>query len=55
MYRDELMRVFVDVEDTQRNRDFFLRFREGVGQRAKKRFFTLNKWRSKSDNLVHRL
>jgi len=30
VYRDELMRVFVDVEDTQQNRDFFLELRERV-------------------------
>ena len=28
VYRDELMRIFVDVADTQENRDFFLQFRE---------------------------
>ena len=33
LYRDELMRVFVDVEDTQQNRDFFLQFRERVRSR----------------------
>ncbi len=26
VYRDELMRAFVDVADTQQNRDFFLHF-----------------------------
>ena len=30
VYRDELMRIFVDVEDTQPNRDFFRQFRERV-------------------------
>lgn len=30
VYRDELMRIFVDVEDTQENRDFFRQFRERV-------------------------
>ena len=33
VYRDELMRVFVDVADTQQNRDFFLHFRERVQDR----------------------
>ena len=28
VYRDELMRVFVDVEDTPQNREFFHQFRE---------------------------
>ncbi len=30
VYRDELMRIFVDAEDTQANREFFLGFRERV-------------------------
>ena len=33
VYRDELMRVFVDVQDTEQNRDFFLQFRERVRSR----------------------
>ena len=33
VYRDELMRVFVDVADTQQNRDFFLQFRERIRSR----------------------
>jgi hypothetical protein len=28
VYRDELMRIFVDVEDTVQNREFFHQFRE---------------------------
>lgn len=35
VYRDELMRVFVDVEDTQQNRDFFHQFRERIRSRFK--------------------
>ena len=35
VYRDELMRVFVDVEDSQQNRDFFHQFRERVRTRFK--------------------
>jgi hypothetical protein len=30
VYRDELLRLFLDVEDTAQNRDFFLQFRERV-------------------------
>jgi hypothetical protein len=30
VYRDELMRIFVDVQDTQQNRDFFRLFRERI-------------------------
>ena len=30
VYRDELMRVFVDVQDTEQNREFFRQFRERV-------------------------
>jgi hypothetical protein len=30
VFRDELMRVFVDVEDTAENRQFFLEYRERV-------------------------
>jgi hypothetical protein len=33
VYRDDLMRIFVDVEDTQENRDFFHKFRERIGVR----------------------
>ena len=33
VYRDELMRVFVDAEDTERNRDFFRQFREQLRSR----------------------
>ena len=33
IYRDELVRVFVDVEDTPRNREFFLQFRERIRTR----------------------
>jgi hypothetical protein len=40
VYRDELVRVFVDVEDTAENRDFFLHFRE----RLKSRFRQLAIW-----------
>src|SRR5438128_11972039 len=40
LYRDELMRVFVDVEDTERNRDFFPRFREQI----KSRFRQVSIW-----------
>ena len=40
VYRDELMRVFVDVEDTDRNRDFFRRFREQI----KTRFRQVSIW-----------
>ena len=40
VYRDELMRVFVDVEDTQQNRDFFLKFRE----RMRSKFRQVSIW-----------
>ena len=40
VYRDELMRVFVDVEDTQQNRDFFLEFRE----RMRSKFRQVSIW-----------
>ena len=40
VYRDELMRVFVEVEDTERNRDFFRRFREQI----KSRFRQVSIW-----------
>ena len=33
LYRDDLMRVFVDVEDVPENREFFRDFRERVGTR----------------------
>ena len=39
-YRDELMRVFVGVEDTQQNREFFLQFRE----RARSKFRQIAIW-----------
>ena len=39
-YRDDLMRVFVDVPDTSENREFFLRFKE----RAKLKFQQLEVW-----------
>src|SRR2546426_12776693 len=40
VYRDDLMRVFVDVEDTQPNREFFLQFRE----RVRGRFRQISIW-----------
>ena len=40
VYRDELIRVFVDVADTQANRDFFLQFRE----RMRTRFRQVSIW-----------
>jgi len=40
VYRDELMRVFVDVEDTQENRDFFRELRE----RIRTRFGQISIW-----------
>ena len=40
VYRDELMRVFVDVADTQQNRDFFHQFRE----RLRSRFRQVSIW-----------
>jgi hypothetical protein len=39
-YRDDLVRVFVDVEDTAENRQFFLDFKE----RLKVRFGQLDIW-----------
>jgi len=30
IYRDDLMRIFVDVEDTPQNREFFRQFRERI-------------------------
>ena len=33
VYRDELVRVFVDVADTSQNREFFLEFREQIRSR----------------------
>jgi hypothetical protein len=35
VYRDELVRVFVDVEDTAHNRAFFQRFREDLRVRLR--------------------
>lgn len=40
IYRDELVRVFVDAEDTPANRDFFVLFRE----RLKIKFRQLAIW-----------
>ncbi len=40
IYSDELARVFVDVEDTPENREFFLQFRE----RLKSKFRQLAIW-----------
>jgi hypothetical protein len=40
VYRDELIRVFVDVPDTASSRDFFVDFKE----RLKTRFDQLNIW-----------
>jgi hypothetical protein len=40
IYRDDLVRVFVDAEDTPANRDFFLQFRE----RLKSKFRQLAIW-----------
>ena len=39
-YRDELVRVFVDVEDTAENRHFFVAFKEQL----KSRFQQLDIW-----------
>jgi len=39
-YRDELIRVFVDVADTPENRHFFIEFKE----RLKARFQQLDIW-----------
>ena len=33
VYRDELIRVFLDVEDTTENRQFFLYLKQGLKQR----------------------
>jgi hypothetical protein len=33
VYKDNLMRIFVDVADTQENRNFFLQFREKLRPR----------------------
>jgi len=40
IYRDELVRVFVDIEDTEENRHFFREFRD----RLKTRFRQLAIW-----------
>ena len=40
VYHDELVRVFVDVEDTAENRRFFLEFKE----RLKARFQQIDLW-----------
>jgi hypothetical protein len=40
VYRDDLVRVFVDVPDTAENRQFFVGFKE----RLKKRFQQLDVW-----------
>ena len=40
IYRDELVRVFVDVEDTDENRSFFREFRD----RTRSRFHQLSIW-----------
>ena len=40
VYRDELMRIFADVEDTKQNRDFFRQFRE----RIRTRFHQVSIW-----------
>ena len=40
LYRDSLARVFVDVEDTPQNRQFFVQFKE----RLKKRFQQEDIW-----------
>ena len=40
VYRDELMRVFVDVENTEENRQFFREFRE----RVRTRFRQISIW-----------
>jgi hypothetical protein len=39
-YRDELVRVFIDVEDTPENREFFIQFRD----RLKGKFRQLAIW-----------
>jgi hypothetical protein len=40
IYHDELVRVFVDVEDVPENREFFLRFKE----RLKQQFQQVDIW-----------
>ncbi len=40
VFHDDLIRVFVDVPDSPRNREFFLRFKE----RLKQRFQQLDIW-----------
>jgi hypothetical protein len=40
LYRDQLIRVFVDVADTTENRQFFVQFKE----RLKKRFEQVDIW-----------
>ena len=40
VYRDDLMRVFVDVLDTPQNREFFRQFRE----RVRSRFRQISIW-----------
>ena len=40
VYRDELVRVFVDVPDTPESREFFVSFKE----RAKSRFRQIDIW-----------
>jgi hypothetical protein len=40
LYRDNLARVFVDVQDTPENREFFVQFK----QRLKDRFEQLDIW-----------
>jgi hypothetical protein len=39
-FRDELMRIFIDVPDTAENREFFARFKEQL----KERFGQLDIW-----------
>jgi hypothetical protein len=39
-YRDELVRIFVDVEDTSAHREFFIAFKE----KLKGRFQQLDVW-----------
>lgn len=34
LYRDDLVRVFVDVPDTRKNRDWMREFKQRVGKRA---------------------
>ena len=40
VYRDELLRIFVDVPDLPENREFFVQFKE----RAKARFQQIELW-----------